>query len=122
VSKNLVPNLRAAALWSARAMESVGFAATFAAALACALAAMNLAGRAETYFEAAGGLTFLTYLRGVTTPEAAKLVLPNLHVRAMWYALSWACAVFACGFGCLAVAGARSLYWRGVAVLRALQA
>jgi hypothetical protein len=110
--------VRPVAAWTARTFDLVGLVATVCAALACAVVAERLYGYSVGYYEAGGGSQFLGYLRHATTPDAFKAVLPNLHVRAMWYGLAWACAVFACGFACLAVAGTRSLYYRLQVVLR----
>lgn len=112
--------VRPAAVAAARLLEALGFAATLAAVVALGLAAHRLAGMAEAYYAAGGGSEFVGYVRRIDGPDAAKALLPGLHLRALWFSMAWACAVFAAGFACLAIAGGRSLYWRTLAILRAL--
>ena len=99
-------------------LDGLGLAANLAGALACAWAANHLYGLALGYYAAGGGSEFIGFLRRVNGIEPAKAILPGLHLRAMWFGMAWACAVFACGFACLALAGGRSLYWRTLALLR----
>jgi hypothetical protein len=112
--------VRPVAVGTARILDVAGFAATAAAAIACAVVAMRLGAQAQGYFEAGGGRTFLGFVRQVDGVDSAKALLPGLHLRALWYGLAWGHAVFACGFACLAVAGTRALYWRAQAMLRSL--
>jgi len=112
--------VRPIAVGAARLLDAAGFLATALAAIACTVVAFRLAGQAQAYFELGGGHAFVGYLRQVDGPESAKALLPGLHLRAAWFGLAWTCAVFACGFACLALAGGRALYWRLQAGLRSL--
>lgn len=106
----LLPNdhpARVATFAASSTMEIASFAFNVVATLACTWLSMKLWGDAKGYLANAGGLP---------TPSldyAWRLVQsPGLHLRAMWWTLAWVCAVFAVGAGVLALAGARSIFWR----------
>lgn len=106
---------RLAVTGAAGLMEIVSFAFNVAATLACTWLALKLWGDAKLYLANAGGFPVLSL------DYAWRLVQsPGLHLRAMWWALSWACAVFAVGAGLLALAGARSVFWRIHAAVKAI--
>jgi hypothetical protein len=94
-------------------MDVASVAATLAAVIALAWGANRLIGDAETYFRMGGGWEFVSYARQhATGAEGVRSLLPGLHVRAAWFGAAWICAVFGAGCGLLALAGARSLWWR----------
>lgn len=96
------------------AMEIASFAFNVAATLLMAWLAMRLWGDARTYLANAGGLPT------PTIDYAWRVVQsPGLHLRLMWWGLSWGCAVFSVGATILALAGARSVFWRIHGLLRA---
>ncbi len=111
---------RRASAGAAAAMDLAAVAATLVAVLALAWGARRLLGDAQSYFAMGGGWEFVSYARQhATGAEGVRALLPGLHVRAAWFAAAWVCAVFGTGCGFLALAGARSLWWRLHGALRA---
>jgi len=107
--------LRFATRGAAGLMELASLVATAAAVIAFAWGANHLLGRSQAYLGNAGGMPEMSLDYAWQVARS-----PGLHLRLLWWSLSWVAAVFAAGCALMAVAGARSLYWRVHGLVRAV--
>jgi len=113
--------VRRAAGWAAVAMDAASVAATVVAVFLLASWGHRLFGWATGYFEMGGGWEFVGFARKhAASADGVRAMLPGIQARATWFCLAWFSLVAAGGCALLALAGARSLWWRAHGLLRAV--